>query len=166
MNPSQIPLTFHPANFKISGGEVNDNQVFLIVTLVVVVVIELLVLVNFFVENRNLQIANDIFLLLFFITCVFFLWDTRFPGKTTYYFKFWILTLFIATIRSPFLNPLMDRKNKWKYYMGGFGIVLLSGAPIYLTQYVVGSNELPGNTSNYPGIALSLLVIVLFLSTF
>lgn len=165
MNQVQIPPHFHPPTLKFSGGKPDEN-VFFIVTLSVVVIIELLVLVNFFVENRNLQIANDIFLLLYFAACIFFLWENKFPSKTTFYYKFWLLTLFVATIRSPFFNPLMDRKNKWKYFFGGFCILLLSGAPNYLTNYVVGDNDLPLNTSNYPGIALSLLVIVLFLSTF
>jgi hypothetical protein len=157
-----------PSSLKFGGG-IGDDKVYFIVSICIVAFLELMVLVNFFVENKNLQIANDIFLLLFFFACVFFLWDQNFNGgeSPNYFYKIWLLTLFVAAIRSPFLNPLLDRKNKWKYYFGGFSILFICGAPSYLKTFFAGGN--PSNlfdSSNYPMIALGLLVIILFLSSY
>jgi len=156
----------YPINdLKFGGMGGNDDSLYLLITLCFVVFIEILVLTNFFIENEKLQIANDIFLLLFFSACIFFLWERK-QTVTNWYYKFWIFTLFIATIRSPFFNPLLDKKNKWKYCIGGFFILFLSGAPAYLSEYVTGNNVNLFSPTNYSGIALSLLVVILFLSSY
>jgi len=135
--------------YKIKGAKVTDfiqgvNEAsitpilpdlpgpFLIPHCIVVLIVFSMVLVNVLFENKALQIATDVVVVLYFILFLVFF-------EIPFFLKVFLFYLFIYILKSPLFNWKADKKHKWIYFSHSIGFLLLTFALLQFPGYLYPS---------------------------